>query len=148
MNKAFRFVHSQSMKVTVSKEQEAHLSANEKIQAACCQENVLAFDIYHSETLIGFAMLRQYDDTGWFLWDYAIDQAYQNLYYGTDALQALIDHMETSCGLKEMTTTYIWGNNHAKHIYENLGFVETDVVDEPGCHEVNMIFQIRKDRSI
>lgn len=39
-----------------------------------------------------------------------------------------------------MTTTYIWGNEHAKHVYEKVGFVETDVVDEDGIHEVNMIY--------
>ena len=37
-----------------------------------------------------------------------------------------------------MTTTYIWGNEQAKHVYEKVGFVETSVVDEPNCHEVNM----------
>lgn len=41
-------------------------------------------------------------------------------------------------GVKKMTTTYLWGNEHAKHVYEKVGFVETDVVDEPDCHEVNM----------
>ena len=40
------------------------------------------------------------------------------------------------------TTTYIWGNDHARHLYERIGFTETDVVDEPDCHEVNMIYRI------
>ena len=41
---------------------------------------------------------------------------------------------------QRITTTYIYGNDHAKHIYEKVGFVETDVVDEPDCHEVNMAY--------
>ncbi|MCR5422065.1 MAG: hypothetical protein K6E74_00295 [Bacilli bacterium] len=43
----------------------------------------------------------------------------------------------------EMTTTYLFGNEHAKYIYEKVGFVETDVVDEEDCHEVNMIYYIK-----
>ncbi len=30
----------------------------------------------------------------------------------------------------------------AKHVYEKVGFVETDVVDEPDCHEVNMLLKL------
>ena len=48
--------------------------------------------------------------------------------------------MQERYGLHSITTTYIWGNTVAAHLYESLGFVETDVVDEPDCHEVNMIF--------
>ena len=60
--------------------------------------------------------------------------------YGRKALGALIRLMQERYGLHSMTTTYIWGNTVAAHLYESLGFVETDVVDEPDCHEVNMIF--------
>lgn len=42
-----------------------------------------------------------------------------------------------------LTTTYLWGNDRAKHVYESIGFVETDVVDEPGVHEVNMALELR-----
>ena len=35
---------------------------------------------------------------------------------------------------------HLKGNNHAKHIYEKVGFKETDVVDEPDCKEVNMVY--------
>ena len=28
------------------------------------------------------------------------------------------------------------------HHYEKVGFVETDVVDEPDCHEVNMAYYL------
>ena len=40
-----------------------------------------------------------------------------------------------------MTTTYLFGNLHAKHVYEKIGFIETDFVDEEGIHEVNMIYK-------
>ena len=70
--------------------------------------------------------------------DYAIDIKYQNKGYGTEALIELGNLLKTEYGVKRMTTTYIWGNEHAKHVYEKVGFIETDVVNEPDCHEVNM----------
>ena len=51
--------------------------------------------------------------------------------------------MKDTYNMLEMTTTYIYGNEHAKHIYEKIGFVETDIVDEVDCHEVNMVYDCR-----
>ena len=72
-----------------------------------------------------------------------IDLAYQNKYLGTRSLIELIALLKKEYDLKELTTTYIWGNDHARHVYKTVGFTETDVVDEPGCHEVNMIYRFR-----
>lgn len=136
------FVRSREMKVKVSEEQKQFISSEEKIRNACKDDNVIAFDIYHEDELIGFAMLREYEPNCYFLWDYAIDSRYQNRHLGTKALNELIDLMKREYGLREMTTTYIWGNDQAKHLYEKNGFTETDVVDEPDCHEVNMIYRV------
>lgn len=38
-----------------------------------------------------------------------------------------------------MSTTYLWGNTIAKHVYEKVGFEETDVVFEEDVHEVNLV---------
>ena len=136
------FVRSREMKVKVSEEQKQFISSEEKIRNACNEDNVIAFDIYHENELIGFAMLREYEPNCYFLWNYAIDSRYQNRHLGTKALNELIDLMKREYGLREMTTTYIWGNDQAKHLYEKNGFTETDVVDEPDCHEVNMIYKV------
>ena len=135
-----RFQPSFAMKISVLPEQEKQLSSKEKIEAACTNENVLAFDIYLGELLIGFAMVRKFDEGAYFLWNYAIDAKYQNQNYGKTALVEFIGFMKSAYQMSEMTTTYIWGNEHAKHIYEKVGFKETDVVDEDDCHEVNMIY--------
>ena len=65
---------------------------------------------------------------------------YQNQDYGTAALVEFIRFMKDTYDMSKMTTTYVWGNEHAKHIYEKIGFTETDVVDETDCHEVNMVY--------
>lgn len=41
-----------------------------------------------------------------------------------------------------ITTTYTFGNDHAKYVYEKVGFRETDVVEENGIHEVNMAVEL------
>lgn len=135
------FRESKEMKISVLKEQEGQLSSKEGIREACCRADVVAFDIYDGEKLAGFAMLRKYEEDGWFLWDYAIAHDCQNRHIGTKALKELIGLMRERYGMREMSTTYIYGNEHAKHVYERVGFAETDVVDEPGCHEVNMIYR-------
>lgn len=134
------FQPSKSMKVTVLPEQENQLSSKDKIASACLKENVLAYDIYFQDSLGGFVMVRKFDEGSYFLWNYAIDYKYQNQNYGTVVLREFIRFMKDTYGMSEMTTTYIYGNEHAKRLYEKIGFSETDIVDEVGCHEVNMVY--------
>ena len=134
----FTFKPSKEMKVRVSKEQEDNIQTLENIKICCGYDVVIAFDIFLNNELIGFAMFEKYTKITYFLWDYAIDIKYQNKGYGTKALIELGNLLKTEYGVKRMTTTYIWGNEQAKHVYEKVGFVETDVVNEPDCHEVNM----------
>ena len=131
------------MKVTVLPEQENQLSSKEKIASACLREDVQAYDIYSQNLRIGFVMVRKFDEGSYFLWNYAIDYKYQNQNFGTVALREFICFMKDIYDMSKMTTTYICGNEHAKHIYEKIGFLETDIVDEVGCHEVNMVYYCR-----
>ena len=134
----FIFKQSKEMKVQVSKEQEDNIQTLENIKKCCEYDVVIAFDIILDNEIIGFAMFEKYTKRTYFLWDYAIDIRYQNKGYGTKALIELGNFLKTEYGVIKMTTTYIWGNEQAKHVYEKVGFIETDVVDEPDCHEVNM----------
>ena len=43
-----------------------------------------------------------------------------------------MEYMIAHYSVREFTTTYVWGNEHAKRLYESAGFVETDV--EPCGH--------------
>lgn len=138
-----KFILSDEMKIDLLPEQEAELCTKETIKKNAKRRNVLTFDIYDGELLIGFAQLRKYKRKCYFLWNFAIDQKYQNNHYGTRALEELIEFMKNEYDVKEIVTTYLFGNEHAKHVYEKVGFIETDVVDEDGCHEVNMIIKIK-----
>lgn len=142
-----RFEKSEGIKVGVLPSQREFVATEDMIAKSLQKENVIGYDIFDGEQLVGFAMLRKYEDedtgeTCWFLWEYAVDAAQQGRGYGKKALLELIDLMRREFDMRIMTTTYIWGNEVAKSLYESVGFVETDVVDEPDCHEVNMIYRV------
>lgn len=139
------FIDSTEMKITLPLEQAEMLSSKETIREIIKKnpDTVMAFDIYDEDELIGFVLVHRFEEKKYFLWEFAIDQNHQNQHKGTKALTAFIEYMKTHYDAIEMTTTYIYGNEHAKHVYEKVGFVETDVVDEPGCHEVNMAYYLR-----
>ena len=137
------FIDSKEMKISVLKEQEKFLATKQIIKDYCQKKEFIAFDIYDGNTLIGFAALRKYANSCYFLWEYAIDEKYQDKHLGTKALIELINKLILEDNLKEMTTTYVVGNEHAKHIYEKLGFVETIIINEMNCHEVNMIYRVK-----
>lgn len=87
-------------------------------------------------------MLCPFEGNGFFLWNFAIDSAYQNQHYGQRALRELLAMLKQEHHAKVVTTTYTVGNDHAKYVYEKVGFWETDVVDGNGIHEVNMAVEL------
>ena len=140
-----RFEPSRDMKITLLPEQKDQLCARETIREIFAKDDkgeCMAFDIYDAEALVGFAMFCQYPEGTFFLWNYAIDAAYQNRGLGTRALRELLAYMAAHYAVKEFTTTYVWGNDIARRLYESVGFVETDVVEEEDYKEVNMKYAL------
>ena len=137
---AIKFIRSEEMKIVLAPGQEEMLSTREDIRTIIREnpDTVMAFDIFEGEERIGFALVHRFEERKYFLWEYAIDKDHQNRGKGTRALKEFMAFLKTRYGAEEMTTTYIYGNEQAKRVYEKAGFLETDVVDEPGCHEVNM----------
>ena len=138
------FISSDNMKITLAPGQEELLSTPETIRKIIREnpDTVMAFDIFEGEDLIGFVLVHRFEDRKYFLWEFAVDVRHQNRHKGTRALKEFVGFLKDRYGATEITTTYIYGNDHAKHVYEKVGFVETDVVDEPDCHEVNMAYYL------
>lgn len=113
-----------------------------RIEQALTDPDILSYDIWDGDARVGFAMLCPFEGNGFFLWNFAIDSAYQNQHYGQRALRELLALLKQEHHAKVVTTTYTFGNNHAKYVYEKVGFWETDVVDGNGIHEVNMAVEL------
>lgn len=140
----FAFVPSADMKIHLPPHQAEMLSTRETIREIIREnpDTVMAFDICEGDAPIGFVLVHRFEERKYFLWEFAIDDAHQNQHKGTKALMAFVEYMKIRHHAEEITTTYIWGNEHAKHVYEKVGFVETNVIDEPDCHEVNMVYVV------
>jgi diamine N-acetyltransferase len=94
-----------------------------------------AFGIYDGDESIGFLLIghNSYDFVGcpktlkhsYDLWRIMIDKDYQNKGYGKDAVKLALDYILTFPDGEEdiITTSYVLGNEVAKHIYESFGFV-------------------------
>lgn len=77
MKDKIRSIPSGAMKIHLPKEQEKQLCSKATIEKRCKGNDILAFDIYSDLELIGFAMLREFEEGGYFLWNYAIDEKHQ-----------------------------------------------------------------------
>ena len=137
-----RFVPSNEMKVDVHKSQEHQISRKEKIKQNTHRHDTISFDVYDDSKLIGFVMLREFEKGKFFLWNFAIDKNFQNKGLGTQVLRDLICFLKTNYQLEVLTTTYKTGNTTAKHLYEKVGFRETEKVIDEEINEVNMELEI------
>lgn len=123
--------------------EEASRALAERINKRLQRQDCIGFDIYAAEQKVGFALFRKNPDGCYFLWQYVIDHREQSKGYGTAALVELLSFLKTRYGAREVTTTYLIGNERAKRVYEKVGFIQTDVVDEDDVHEVNMAITLR-----
>ena len=139
----FKYVASKEIKIELEDSQYKQISSVYNINNTLSRNKAFAFDILLNKDVIGFAMLRKYDAGCYFLWDYAIDYKYQNKHYGTNALRELIEFLKKKYKAVEISTTYIWGNEIASHVYQNVGFRITDVIDDGDINEVNMMLKIQ-----
>lgn len=137
-----KFIPTTKFQLSLSEADRKRLSSMSRIEQALTDPNILSYDIWDGGARVGFAMLCPFEDGGFFLWNFAIDSAYQNQHYGQRALRELLKMLKQEHRAKVVTTTYTFGNDHAKYVYERAGFWETDVVDENGIHEVNMAVEL------
>lgn len=92
-------------------------------------ENFHAKGIYLGEEMIGFTLFGiDNDDHEYWMYRMMIDQKHQGKGYGKEAIQLVIDDIRV---MKEdrhetISLSYEPDNEHAKRIYEKMGFQEVD----------------------
>ncbi len=132
--KEITFKKSASCKISLSAEDwEQGLGSPEKLAKNMATEDSFAFDILENGKVIGFAVLlpNKNDRYSYFIWDFAIDQTFQNQGRGTAAFHALLELLRSEYRANRITLTYLDGNDRARHVYEKLGFTEFNRFVEP-----------------
>lgn len=92
-------------------------------------ENFHAKGIYNGEEMIGFTLFGiDEDDHEYWIYRMMIDQNHQRKGYGKEAIQLVIDDIRNMKEDRHQTISlsYEPTNEHAKRVYEKVGFQEID----------------------
>ena len=122
-------------------EQKKFISSKEKILVSLANEETIAYEIVYRGVCVGFIQLDETGKEDIFLHNIYIDNSYQNNGIGKESIKLLFSILKGK--YKNLYTTYVWGNDIAKHVYETLGFKEVNVIDENGIHEVDMLYILK-----
>ena len=86
-----------------------------------------AFVIYNDETPVGMGMYHDCPELDAFdLSQLFVDERYQGRGYGRTATQKVLDAMKQDGKYSKVVLCYVEGNDAARKLYENFGFVEID----------------------
>jgi len=92
-------------------------------------ENFYAKGIYLDDVMIGFALYGiDEDDQQYWIYRMMIDEKYQGKGYGKKAIQLIIEDIKNMKVDRHQTITlsYEPENEHAKRVYEKMGFREVE----------------------
>lgn len=114
----------------VSKEQEQYVANTTTILArayAYRNERSQALLIYKDDTPVGMVLYHDEDSLDAYIFsEILIDERFQGKGYGTTATKLVLDRMKEDGRYHKVVLCYIEGNDAAKRLYEQFGFVETD----------------------
>ncbi|MPM13667.1 hypothetical protein SDC9_60026 [bioreactor metagenome] len=91
------------------------------------------FAIYKETTIVGYVIvIYDYDEETYNIWHLMIDEKYQEKGYGTEAVKLCIEYIKSKPFGKsnDIILTCSIENSHAMHIYEKLGFIDTNKRDD------------------
>ncbi len=131
------------LKLSVFESQRGFVATNVKslAQAYIHRDRTEPYCIYNNDTMVGFVQIisDDEDETCMNIWRYMIDQRYQGMGYGKEALKVLIDNIRSRNQYKTVTLSYEPENTLAEKLYISFGFVPTGVIDDG---EVEMILKL------
>ena len=128
--------------LSVSKEQEQYVASTTTILArAYAYRNARsqALLICEDETPVGMVLYHDEDSLDAYIFsEILIDEQFQGKGYGTAATKLVLDRMKEDGRYHKVILCYIKGNDSAKKLYEQFGFVETDRDDDEIIMELSL----------
>lgn len=115
------------LELKVRRSQQAFVASNaESIEEAEDGDHCVPLAIYDADVPVGFAMYAlDPDDGNYWIYRLMIDQRYQRLGYGRQALIELLKVMSQLPGCSHVTLGVLPENEAAIALYRSLGFRET-----------------------
>ena len=96
--------------------------------------------IYEDETPVGMVLYHDEDSLDAYIFsEILIDERFQGKGYGTTATKLVLDRMKKDGRYHKVVLCYIEGNDAAKRLYEQFGFVETDRDEDEIIMELDLI---------
>ena len=91
--------------------------------------------IYADETPVGFVMVyRDTDEPVYYLWRFLVDQKYQGMEFGKQAMLLVIDKVRNWPNAEELLVSYVPDQDGPGEFYQKLGFEPTGEME--GIEEV------------
>ncbi len=114
------------LKVTPAQESFVASNAVSIAQAYFDREKAWFRAIYADETPVGFLMLADKpDEPEYYLWRLMIDEKYQKMGFGQQAVELLVEHVRTRPNATELVVSCVPAEGGPQAFYEKLGFVST-----------------------
>jgi len=96
--------------------------------------------VYADESVVGFVMLA--DDSEmerYYLWRFMIDEQYQHMGFGTDAMILIHEYVATRPGGTQVHLSFVPAEGGPGPFYRSLGYIETGLVKDG---EVEAVFDL------
>ena len=102
-------------------------------QAYVYRDQCQPFGIYNDDEMVGYVMvIYDYDIPEYDIWHMMIDEKHQGKGYGKAAIEQVLAYIKTKPfgDSNRVTLTCNMDNTKALALYQNIGFLETGVVDD------------------
>ena len=134
--------------LNVSEEQKGFVitTAESLAKAYEYSDTAYPFAVYDADEIVGFIMMGFYEIKGYYtLWEFLIDQRFQNKGYGRQALKLGMQYVRDTFGDVDIYTGVAPQNSVAKRLYESVGFVKTGNI-ELGMEEMRCTYESKTCR--
>ena len=127
------FIDAFNLKLGEGQEKYVSHPVRSLAQAYVYRDQCQPFGIYNGDEMVGYVMvIYDYDIPEYDIWHMMIDEKHQGKGYGKAALEQVLAYIKTKPfgDSNRVTLTCNMDNTKALALYQNMGFLETGVVDD------------------